>query len=66
MTSGAMSPLAARILAELRERPRHFAEVAQLHMDVPWRDFLRAWGEVRSSPLIGRHEYGLYTVKGDG
>ena len=58
-----MIPLAARILDELRERPRHFAEVVELHMDVPWREFLRAWGEVRVSPVIGREENGLYTVK---
>jgi hypothetical protein len=58
-----VSPLAARILDALRERPRYFAEVAALHMDVPWREFLRAWGEVRDSPLIGRQEYGRYLVK---
>jgi hypothetical protein len=60
-----VSPLAARILDELRERPRHFAEIVQLHMDVPWRELLQAWGEVRSSPLIGRQEYGVYVVKGE-
>lgn len=58
-----MSPLAAQIMDQLRERPRHFAEVVELHMDVPWPEFLRAWGEVRVSALIGREEYGLYTVK---
>ena len=61
-----MSPLAARILDELRERPRHFAEVAELHMDIPWREFLHAWGEVRVSPAIGREENGLYLIKAEG
>jgi hypothetical protein len=61
-----MSPLAARVMAELRERPRHFAEVVELHMDVPWREFLRAWGEVRVSPALGREETGLYTIKAEG
>jgi hypothetical protein len=58
-----VSPLAARIMEALRERPRHFAEIAEMHLDVPWREFLNAWGEVRESPRIGRHEYGLYTIK---
>lgn len=58
-----MNPLAARIMDELRERPRYFAEVAEMHMEVPWRDFLRAWGEVRTSPALGRHENGLYLIK---
>ncbi len=59
----AMSPLARRILDELRAGPRHFSEIVEAHMDVPWREFLRAWGEVRSSPLIGREEYGRYLIK---
>lgn len=61
-----MSPLAARIVAELRERPRHFAEVVELYLDVPWPEFLRAWGEVRTSELIDRHQYGLYAIKTEG
>ncbi len=61
--AGAMSPLARRILDELRASPRHFSEIVEAHMDVPWREFLRAWGEVRSSPLIGREEYGRYLIK---
>ncbi len=61
-----MTPLAARIMEQLRERPRHFAEVVELHMDVPWGEFLRAWGEVRISPAIGREKNGLYSAKGDG
>lgn len=60
-----MSPLAALIVEELRERPRHFAEVVELHMDLPWRQFLQAWAEVRSSPLIGRQEYGRYVIKAE-
>lgn len=61
-----MIPLAARILDELRQRPRHFAEVVELHMDVPWREFLRAWGEVRTCSVIGREENGLYVVTAEG
>ncbi|HEV8586128.1 MAG TPA: hypothetical protein VGT02_14265 [Methylomirabilota bacterium] len=58
-----MSPLATRIVEMLRERPRHFAEIAEAHMEVPWREFLQAWAEVRGSAMVGRHEYGLYTIK---
>ena len=58
-----MSPLAMQIMDQLREQSRHFAEVVELHMDVPWPEFLRAWGEVRVSPLIGREDDGLYTVR---
>jgi hypothetical protein len=54
------------MLEELRERPRHFAEVAEMHMDIPWREFLRAWGEVRTSPVLGRHDNGLYTATAEG
>ncbi len=62
-TSGRTSPLATRIMETLRERPRHFAEIAEMHLDVPWRLFLQAWGEVRESPNLSRHEYGLYVIK---
>lgn len=58
-----MTPLAARIMDALRERPRHFAEIAEMHMDVAWAEFLRAWAEVRVHPGLGRHEYGLYMLK---
>jgi hypothetical protein len=61
-TDGRTSPLATRIMDALRERPRHFAEIVELHADVPWAEFLKAWGEVRASPDLGRHEYGLYTI----
>ena len=57
-----MSPLGERLIAELRERPRHFAELVEAHGDVAWRDFLRAWGEVRGRNVLSRDEEGRYVV----
>ena len=60
-----MSPLASRIVGELEERPRHFSEIVEAHLDVPWRDFLRAWGEVRAADILQRDEVGHYLVARD-
>ena len=46
-----MSPLAELLVAELSERPRHFGELVEAHMQTPWREFLLAWGEVRAAAL---------------
>ena len=61
-----MSPLARALVAELRERPRHFGELVEAHMETPWRDFLRAWGEVRAADLLGRDEAGRYLIRAEG
>jgi hypothetical protein len=57
-----MSPLAERLVADLRAHPRHFAELVEAHPAVGWRDFLRAWGEVRALPELGRDEHGHYIL----
>lgn len=57
-----MSPLAERLVADLRTRPRHFAELVEAHAAVAWRDFLRAWGEVRGLEALGRDEQGRYVI----
>ena len=57
-----MSPLASRIVGELEERPRHFSEIVESHLDVPWRDFLGAWGEVRAADILQRDDSGHYLV----
>ena len=52
-----MSALAKEIIAALKSNPKHFSEVVDAHMDVPWREFLKAWGEVRwegREPSLGR------------
>jgi hypothetical protein len=61
-----VSPLARALVAELRERPRHFGELVEAHMETPWRDFLRAWGEVRVADLLGRDEAGRYLIRAEG
>lgn len=60
-----MSPLARSLVAELRERPRHFGELVEAHMQVPWRDFLRAWGEVRAADVLARDDAGRYLIRGE-
>ena len=62
-----MSPLAASLVADLSARPRHFGELVEAHMATPWRDFLRAWGELRAADVLGRDDDGRYVIrlKGD-
>ena len=57
-----MSPLAHRLVADLRACPRHFAELVEAHPAVAWRDFLQAWGEVRGLDALGRDEKGRYVI----
>ncbi len=57
-----MSSLADQLVTELRARPQHFAELVEAHGGVAWRDFLRAWGEVRESALLGRDDHGRYVI----
>ena len=61
-----MSPLAGALVAELRERPRRFGELVEAHMEVPWRDFLRAWGEVRAADVLARDDAGRYLIPTEG
>jgi len=57
-----VSPLAVQIVEKLRATPRHFAEVVDAHPDVAWRDFLKAWGEVRAAGVLGREDDGRYHI----
>ena len=61
-----MSPLAERLAEDLRARPLHFAELVEAHAAVAWRDFLRAWGEVRGLPALARDEHGRYLLTPPG
>ena len=58
-----MSPLAEAILRELSTEPKQFAELVDAHRDAKWRDFLRAWGEVRGADVLTRDEDGRYLIK---
>ncbi len=55
-----MSPLAGTLVAQLRDRPSQFSELVDQHRDVPWPEFLRAWGEVRGREDLTRDEDGRY------
>ncbi len=59
-----MPALAAQIAARLRERRLFFADIARDFGDVPWRDLLRAWGEVRQRFTLERDEDGHYHIPG--
>lgn len=58
-----MSPLALTLVTELTERPRQFGELVEAHMEVPWRDFLLAWGEIRAADVLGRDDDGRYLIR---
>ena len=60
-----MSPLAQSLMAELSERPRHFGELVEAHMATPWREFLLAWGELRTADVLGRDDAGRYVPKAE-
>lgn len=57
-----MSPTALVIIEAIRARPRQFAELADAHRDLPWPEFLRAWGEVRRADILGRDADGNYIL----
>jgi hypothetical protein len=60
-----MSPLAQAIITAIQTRPRLFSELADQHRNVPWPEFLRAWGEVRPMTSLKRDEDGRYLI-GEG
>jgi len=58
-----VSPLARSLVEELQQRPRHFGELVEAHLDTPWAEFLRAWGEVRVADVLGRDDAGRYLIR---
>ena len=59
-----MRPLALTIVREIGDKPQQFSEVVDAHLDVPWPEFLRAWGEVRAAKVLTRDEDGRYLLQG--
>ncbi len=59
-----MSPLATTLQETLQNDAKQFDEMVDLHLDVPWRDFLRAWGELREADLLKRDDAGAYYIGG--
>ena len=60
-----MSPLAQKIYSDLKAKPQQFAEVADAHRDAPWREFLRAWGELREKNVLQRDDDGRYLISSE-
>jgi hypothetical protein len=60
-----VSPLARRLATELQAAPRHFGELVEAHLDVAWRDFLLAWGEIRAADVLRRDDAGRYLIPAD-
>jgi hypothetical protein len=58
-----VSALARALMAELRAHPRQFGELVEGHMDVAWRDFLLAWGELRAADVLARDDAGRYLLR---
>ena len=64
-----MSPLASTLAATLEAAAKQFHDLVDEHGDVPWRDFLRAWGELREADVLMRDDAGRYYIgdnKSDG
>ena len=53
-----MSPLASTLAATLETTAKQFHELVDEHESVPWRDFLRAWGELREADILKRADAG--------
>lgn len=58
-----MSPLATKIKTALKAEAQQFHDVVDAHMDVPWPEFLRAWGELREIDILKRDDEGAYFVE---
>jgi hypothetical protein len=57
-----MSPLASTLIRKITDRPQQFHELVDAHREIPWPDFLRAWGELRRADILSRDEDGNYLI----
>jgi len=58
-----MSPLATNLKAALEAKAKQFHDVVDDNMEVPWPDFLRAWGELREINILKRDDEGAYYIE---
>ena len=49
-------------LAFFETTARQFHELVDEHTEVPWRDFLLAWGELREADILRRDNDGNYYI----
>jgi hypothetical protein len=59
----AMSPLASALIREITDRPQQFHELVDAYREVPWPDFLRAWGQLRRAEILSRDDDGNYLIQ---
>ena len=59
-----MSSLFLTIKSKLAETPMQFSEVVDSHLDVSWRVFLQAWGQLREEDILKRDDIGRYYIEG--
>jgi hypothetical protein len=59
-----VSPLAAAMIREITDQPQQFHDLVDTHREVPWPEFLRAWGELRRAEILSRDEDGHYLIRG--
>lgn len=57
-----MSPLADQIRREIEAKPQQFHELVNAHRDVGWREWLKAWGELRAANILTRDDDGNYVI----
>tara|TARA_R110000737_G_C14353773_1_gene445608 strand:+ start:142 stop:336 length:195 start_codon:yes stop_codon:yes gene_type:complete len=62
MSSNDMSPLAATMVNSLKTTHQHFHDLVDTHADIPWRNFLLAWGEIRAADILLRDDEGHYYI----
>ncbi|MBI3075603.1 MAG: hypothetical protein HYY85_01235 [Deltaproteobacteria bacterium] len=60
---GGLSPVARRMVEMLQVRPLFFYDLCLELGDVPYREILQAWGEVRERCRFGRDEDGHYILQ---
>ena len=58
-----MSPLATNLKATLEVEAKQFHDVVDDNVEVPWPDFLRAWGELREINILKRDDEGAYYIE---
>ena len=58
-----MSPLATTLKLALEAEARQFHDVVDDHIDVPWQEFLQAWGEIRELDILMRDDEGAYFIE---
>lgn len=61
-----MSPLAETLAATLTAEPKQFHDLVDAHLGVPWREFLKAWGELRAADILKRDAEGRYLIDREG